>query len=473
MGYPRLADRFFLEKRPTHEFFCAWKEAGAWSPQLLPVYEWQGILYVSISSVENVRVDGDWCLVQGNPELMEELWNEWQLAEHSAPTEELQDPTSDTNEAVELETQVSHGESDEPAPSLQPSEPESQFDFVNVEQHDQQDLGSPPQFQNLDLNPDALIELHADPSIKLSDESVVHDSASKVTELELLQLGSEVELRSNNQNIGDAKSAVISLSDLIVAAPTPSGVLPPIPGSTFGAPLDLPSVRMPALPSSSMPPTAPPRAVPPIENPEESALEEDESTFAPVTSISVISHSPTRSSSPPSPRPASNGVAASATPVSKSTPSAQKSGGPDDLEIIWKKLGSHFDHVMVLTFKDGFAIPWRWDPKLMPKAQSEPLQKFTLAKASPFRIVARTQKSYHGLLVPNEVSDLFFQTWNQGSYPEHLSIAPILDGEVTTGFLMAWGNQAANTKECLQLIEASAFFLHEKIQERTSQLKTA
>jgi hypothetical protein len=117
-------------------------------------------------------------------------------------------------------------------------------------------------------------------------------------------------------------------------------------------------------------------------------------------------------------------------------------------------MSQHFEASMICLFQKGQILPVKWSPNL--KHESAQAKSYSTLKASPFRIVARTQKSYHGYLVPNEISDTFFHDWTQGTYPEHLTMSPIVSGELVVGFLMGWGKSTAGTKDALTLCETTA-----------------
>lgn len=78
---------------------------------------------------------------------------------------------------------------------------------------------------------------------------------------------------------------------------------------------------------------------------------------------------------------------------------------------------------------------------------------FSLGTPSPFRIVLRTEKSYHGYLINSPYLDQFFQSWNGGQYPEHLTVAPLVSGGNILGFVIAFGTAAAAGKANLAAVE--------------------
>ncbi|MFN7729201.1 MAG: hypothetical protein ACK5P7_08600 [Bdellovibrio sp.] len=304
MGYPVLADHFFQDQRPTREFFARLKERGPWSPSLLPIYEWQGILFVAFSNLDDVAIAQDWCPVQANPSLMMELY--FDLTTEASV---IQDPA-----ALELLA--------DEAPTVPPGAP------------------SEDDFGGLDLSP---------------DEEKLKPQASEKTE---------------------------------------------------------PAVDLTAL---------------------------------------------TKATPPPPPLPEFDDLSLTPNPATSATPLPAAGGLLPDSSVeteLWSKMSQYFEASMICLFQKGQVLPVSWSPNL--KNGPAQAKTYSTLKASPFRIVARTQKPYHGYLVPNEISDTFFREWTQGTYPEHLTMSPILSGELIVGFLMGWGKSSAGTKDALTLCETSA-----------------
>lgn len=127
-----------------------------------------------------------------------------------------------------------------------------------------------------------------------------------------------------------------------------------------------------------------------------------------------------------------------------------------------KKIHASYEKTMILI-KDGKNLrPWKWDDHF--HCGSNQVMSVDLNKPSPFRIVFRTQKPYHGHVVENEINKEFYKNWNEGIMPEHLTLAPIIVGEHVVGMLLAIGKQTANDKSHLLLCENLAIQLGQKIE---------
>lgn len=128
-----------------------------------------------------------------------------------------------------------------------------------------------------------------------------------------------------------------------------------------------------------------------------------------------------------------------------------------DLAEIFKQMSYHFKKSMVLLVSGDTVTPWKWDSHFNQKGKVE--TSITLSSPSPFRIVATTQKPYHGYVVPNEINDRFFEDWNGSQTPDHLTVTPIVVEHQVIGMLLGLGDKAADNKNSLQLAEKVAIDL--------------
>ena len=130
---------------------------------------------------------------------------------------------------------------------------------------------------------------------------------------------------------------------------------------------------------------------------------------------------------------------------------------------IFKDLHYHFQKSMILIRQEDQLIPWKWDEEFE-KTASKKGSNVDLKKASPFRIVTRTHKPYHGHLVHSDVLETFLEDWNQSSTPDHLTIVPLeFEGELF-GVILAIGQISAYNNSSLQLAEKLAVDFTQAIQ---------
>lgn len=136
MILPVLDSRFFSEQPPGANFFQKWKEKGPWNSQLVPLYEWNNLLFIGVDSSEHrLTFDFPHVLVQANAADLNQLWNSYQNQPQAFPADEtlLQDeaPPIFTEESP-LATEAPEGLdfqasppsfSDIPQPSFPPMPP--------------------------------------------------------------------------------------------------------------------------------------------------------------------------------------------------------------------------------------------------------------------------------------------------------------------------------------------------------------
>ncbi len=124
------------------------------------------------------------------------------------------------------------------------------------------------------------------------------------------------------------------------------------------------------------------------------------------------------------------------------------------MEKLFSELGAHYEKSMILLKSGDQIKPWRWSSQFAPTTPS--ITSVTLLQPSPFRIVHRTHKPFHGYVVPNDLNNKFFAQWNNAQTPEHLTIAPVMVKDHVIGMLLAIGAKTADTKACLHLTESLA-----------------
>lgn len=133
--------------------------------------------------------------------------------------------------------------------------------------------------------------------------------------------------------------------------------------------------------------------------------------------------------------------------------SAPMGANDNVIDHIFKQLSRQFSKSMLLRKEGNALTPWQWDSHFQSPAQTQPI---TLGVPSPFRIVQRTMRPYHGYVVPGEVQEKFFDEWNSSQIPDHLTIAPIVANDEVLGMLLCVGEKNINPKASLELCENMA-----------------
>lgn len=135
-----------------------------------------------------------------------------------------------------------------------------------------------------------------------------------------------------------------------------------------------------------------------------------------------------------------------------------------DLQAHFHQLKTFFKKSMLLAVdeKDQFIKPIFWDGDDF-NSLDQQNSEFNLGIPSIFKIVNSTQKPYHGFVILNDLNESFFESWNHGQIPDHVTIVPLLKGDVLTGMLMGFGEKSSYNKTVLHFTEKVAKDVAQKI----------
>jgi hypothetical protein len=150
------------------------------------------------------------------------------------------------------------------------------------------------------------------------------------------------------------------------------------------------------------------------------------------------------------------------------------SASPEQVfQMVFKDMSHNFKKTMLLMKQGEQIVPWKWDDNFEKSNPEHKKTAMSLAIPSPFRIVYRSQKSYHGYIVPNDLNDKFFAEWNGSQNPDHLTLSPILIDDVVVGMILGIGDKSANNKTCLLQTEHMAEAVAKKIKAQPGIAKAA
>lgn len=127
---------------------------------------------------------------------------------------------------------------------------------------------------------------------------------------------------------------------------------------------------------------------------------------------------------------------------------------PQQFQNILELGAKYFTQFMILTYQNNVLQPSSWDATWSKQAHTQ--SAIDLSTPSVFRIVKETLNPYHGYIIPNSINDSFFQTWNKGVYPEHLTICPIIDKKNLVGMVLGMTTKEGAKKYQLHHIEEIA-----------------
>jgi hypothetical protein len=125
-------------------------------------------------------------------------------------------------------------------------------------------------------------------------------------------------------------------------------------------------------------------------------------------------------------------------------------------EKVKKALGdmkTHFKKAMILTLDENESqiMVFAWDESF--QGIPDTSVRIPLKSPSIFNIVASTQKPFHGYVSLNQLNEKFFEDWNHGSIPDHVTITPVISNDKVIAMLMGFADKSAYNKSSLQWAE--------------------
>lgn len=417
-----LSEEYF-EQSPNLEFWNQIHTVANWSPSLLPLTEWDGVVFVGcVEPPEEVHWSFPVQYVLAPAEGLQKFWKQLQKPATTAPA--VEQPIIETPTAAATI---------EPAPpKTQPAESQpTTFDTASLlEDTKTPTASSPPaSFEameglNLDLN-----------SFKLEDASPQGTDLSEMPE-------------GINLNVAPVPPEAVLTPD--VAPP-----FDPFEGleTVKSEELDLPDPLQ--TPASSAPITPEPIAPEPaasetLSPPQTSSQMEDPVTTSNVTSLN---RNIPRHESPDD----------AIIDVKKAPKDLSEAKNENDV-IAWgfNKLKEHYKRSMILLFDGEQLRAWKWEKSWAPRTPST-FEAFQLEKPSIFRIVKRSKLPYHGHVVPSEANQEFFLGWGLADLPEQVTALPLCIQDDPIGILLCIGEEGSNTQQALSFSERVATRLTETL----------
>lgn len=422
MNYARLNPQFFIDHPPQADFYHKWQSAYEWHDQCLPLYEWNGIVYVGCTQTTQQLPKNFIPLICAAADL-KKCWETYQDNPITQPDIEIP-----------------------PAEPVAVTTPNTDFILTEDSAADEIQLINPvtenQDLKIMDLNNDSLEILTDLPQdLQIVSETASVDKA-KSSHLEL-HLSSEVSAVKSSAKNEDDPFAALEKTFIIEPPPnqsqesTPEEILDlQMTGEVRATPVTSEPIHTAPLVSEPAKPAPVAAAPAPTPAPSTTSTAQPVAKPAPAAKINPL---------PP--------TAANLKPTSTSTAAKEN----PQIQEIFKELKYHYSKAMILIKEQGHVKPWKWDSEFHPL--NKEVSKYALSTPSPFRIVDRTHKSYHGYVVANDISDRFFEEWNESKTPMQLTVSPVLNNEQVVAVLLAIGDKNANTKKSLQLCESLALKL--------------
>ncbi len=138
----------------------------------------------------------------------------------------------------------------------------------------------------------------------------------------------------------------------------------------------------------------------------------------------------------------------------------------ESVKKVLNEMKVHFQRSLILTMDEHETqlTVFAWDENF--RGMKDTSMRISLDSPSIFSIVAKTQKPFHGYISLNEINEKFFEDWNQGQIPDHVTITPLILNDHMVGMILGIAEKAAYNK-------ASLSFAEKLSEELVSTLKAA
>ncbi len=437
---PKLHSRFFTETPPSQEMFAKWATHYRWSEECLPVAEWDGSLIVAcLQPPQDFPTNPSAILVLCSFESLQDFWKILHSSSASAPSIS----SAAAPEGIDLSLAAK--------PSTKSSD---SFSFD-------------------DLGDSSSSEDNSEEAIDDSESSgeVIEDSDSPLEGI-FDTPASSVSLSALATPIGDVSPS----DDLFVATDGPTTIAPSPIASVLQkqkAPESAPQKSRAALSAKSEPLEVMAEKTQPDVKLESPSLKIDQPAILaslPKNSVPEVMPTPMSAPIPPPPqkveantptlapksKPASKPMSNPASPGTFALEKIKKnnvSKVDEKIKYALDEMRNHFEKSMILTLddKETQLTAFAWDEYF--QGMKDTSIRVPLKVPSIFNIVASTQKSFHGYISLNEINEKFFEDWNQGKIPDHVTIAPLMIGDKMVGMLMGFASKSAYNKASLSLTE--------------------
>nr|BFD66799.1 hypothetical protein HAGR004_18210 [Bdellovibrio sp. HAGR004] len=409
---PLLQSRFFTETPVSQEMFAKWATHYPWSAECLPVAEWDGSLIVAcLQPPQDFPSFPSSILVLATYENLEQVWTQLHPERQATPAADA------APEGIDLSLST---------PKKQSSDSFS-FDDLGVASE-----GSSPNFEPLSSDE---LSVEGAPEEKLDG---LFDGPT-VIRLEALSPAP-----AGTPAAEASTSAKIELTPEIPETEQKTTIMPLPAASTTPVVEEVPAVVSQPVVAQAPESSAPKKATPPP--PPKSELPppfEDSFSNRPV----AITPRPAGVA-----KPTINPVATGHFALDK-IKKKNAAALNEKVKLVLSEMKAHFEKSMILTLdeQETQMIAFAWDENF--KGMKDTSMRFPLQVPSIFSIVASTQKPYHGYISLNETNEKFFEGWNQGRIPDHVTITPIIINEKLVGMLMGFAEKSAYNKVSLNLAE--------------------
>ncbi|KYG65336.1 hypothetical protein AZI87_12350 [Bdellovibrio bacteriovorus] len=422
---PKLQSRFFTETSVSQEMFAKWATHYPWSAECLPVAEWDGSLIVAcLQPPQDFPQTPSAILVLAHFDSLEQVWEQLHPRAAAIPA------TATTPVAASPAEEAPEG-MDFSVATVTKQGPKDSFSFDDLAVSENENAAPSLEPLSLDQNTseEGLDGLFDGPTVIRLEALSTAEAPSSEAPVSAEASSDSIVVEFSEGSEPKTQVDEVALTPAATSAP----VVEPLVVQEEKAPVVV-AVNE-ALGGKKIPPPPPKSEMPPPF--------EDSFGNKPIPIV---------------PRPA--GVAKpTINPVASGNFALERMKKKnaailnERVKQILSEMKVHFEKSMILTLdeQETQMTAFAWDENF--QGMKDTSMRFPLHTPSIFNIVASTQKSFHGYISLNEINEKFFEDWNQGRIPDHVTISPIIINEKLVGMLMGFAEKAAYNKVSLNLAE--------------------
>lgn len=477
---PILIDDFFMAHAPPTRLFESRRELFAWGPDCLPVAEWDGVLIVACLQIpENFPATSPAVFLLASPERLAETWATYE-AVAPVSTLDASEAIAQTNPGITIEAPVAavsaslkiptpvdaadalFGAETKPIKSLF----DANGDLILAEDEISQTEAEPGSNPEIQVGaedeaaglPDGFFAETVVDTPLLSDLLPVESETKTHTLLAPTETGT-TPVHDDTVALEETPAAM-AFNEASVTVAFNEATAPAIATAKAEPEAKKPLTKGPRsveVLGSAMS-LAEMKAMKPVEE------EHPAAAAAPNAPSASVPKTPVAPSMPKAPMKAANPSSSTAAYLLEKTRKANTDTFDKETMAAFQQLKTFFKKSMLLAIgdKDQVVKPLLWNSGFLMNTET-PITEFPLNVPSFLRIVSTTQKPYHGFVTPNDANDSFFETWNQGEIPDHITVVPFMEGDLIVGMLLGIGEKSAYNRSVLQHTEAVAKELSAKI----------
>jgi hypothetical protein len=469
MEMPILSKSFFEIYKPDTGFFSKWQSFGKWSSVCVPVYEWQGALFIGCIELPDSEFYEEFSNTFPNFKAVAVMCDSSSLRDIWSTYSGSSDNSLLANAGVELSAPVNA--SADPTAGFETLLQDVPDDISEGISNDDEDSDG----ESLNLN-------FAPP-----DESSPAATAPVSTSTSSFNFGATDLMKP--QTPAPAVTPIIETTTSNKPLPAPTLGKASVPPSKVerlnpnAFDLTSPGIRLPNANESgknSIPPSFNPTPAPKAPTQTKDLSSQTKSGFGPIPTFDVPKKAQPQSAEVLYTKPGA--LSSNKDLINKQKAALESLGGAEPgmsapvikkhglfPDSVFTELNYHFQKTMILLVEGDSVKPWKWDSHFH-KGPAQ-IDQINLKNPSAFRIVMRTQKPYHGYVVSNEVTDKFFDDWNSSNTPEHLTVVPVVSKDNVVAMILSVGEKSSDNKNSLQLAEKVAREVSSQLENHPEILK--